>query len=189
MNTHSPVISSPHPSTPASPAAPSAFAGLALAEPILRALAQKNYTEPSPIQAQSIPYLLQGRDLIGVAQTGTGKTAAFGAADPAPAGGESGSRHLAPSARVDPGADPRTGGADRRELWRIRQVPASYPCGDLRRREPFAADSRAAARGRHPGRNAGTVAGPRAAEAREPRQGRGVCARRGGPDAGPGLCA
>jgi len=74
MNTHSPVISSP---PPASPASPSAFAGLALAEPILRALAQKNYTEPSPIQAQSIPYLLQGRDLIGVAQTGTGKTAAF----------------------------------------------------------------------------------------------------------------
>ena len=89
MNTHSPVISSP---PPASPASPSAFAGLALAEPILRALAQKNYTEPSPIQAQSIPYLLQGRDLIGVAQTGTGKTAAFAlpilhrlAANPTPA--------------------------------------------------------------------------------------------------------
>ena len=56
---------------------PNAFAPLGLAEPLLRALAQKNYTTPSPIQAQSIPYLLQGRDLIGVAQTGTGKTAAF----------------------------------------------------------------------------------------------------------------
>ena len=53
------------------------FADLSLAEPILRALQQKDYTEPSPIQAQSIPHLLQGRDLIGIAQTGTGKTAAF----------------------------------------------------------------------------------------------------------------
>ncbi len=53
------------------------FSNLSLAEPLLRALNEKNYTEPSPIQAQAIPYLLQGRDLIGVAQTGTGKTAAF----------------------------------------------------------------------------------------------------------------
>jgi ATP-dependent RNA helicase RhlE len=53
------------------------FTDLALAEPLLRALNEKNYTEPSPIQAKAIPFLLQGRDLIGVAQTGTGKTAAF----------------------------------------------------------------------------------------------------------------
>lgn len=53
------------------------FAELKLSEPIQRALAEKNYTTPSPIQAQSIPHLLEGRDLIGLAQTGTGKTAAF----------------------------------------------------------------------------------------------------------------
>lgn len=53
------------------------FASLKLAEPILRALNEKNYTHPSPIQAQAIPYLLEGRDLMGCAQTGTGKTAAF----------------------------------------------------------------------------------------------------------------
>ncbi|NHN84912.1 DEAD/DEAH box helicase [Acetobacter musti] len=53
------------------------FADLKLAEPLLRALNEEGYTTPTPIQAQSIPYLLHGRDLLGLAQTGTGKTAAF----------------------------------------------------------------------------------------------------------------
>ena len=53
------------------------FTTLGLAEPLLRALAAANYTTPTPIQAQSIPALLAGRDMIGLAQTGTGKTAAF----------------------------------------------------------------------------------------------------------------
>nr|WP_245278252.1 DEAD/DEAH box helicase [Methylosinus sp. PW1] len=53
------------------------FADLGFAEVILRALAQENYVTPTPIQAQAIPALLQGRDLLGIAQTGTGKTAAF----------------------------------------------------------------------------------------------------------------
>ena len=53
------------------------FAQLHLAEPLQHALTEKNYTIPSPIQAKAIPFLLDGRDLIGVAQTGTGKTAAF----------------------------------------------------------------------------------------------------------------
>src|SRR5688572_31274248 len=53
------------------------FQSLGLSEPVLRALAQKNYASPSPIQTQTIPTLLQGRDLLGIAQTGTGKTAAF----------------------------------------------------------------------------------------------------------------
>ena len=53
------------------------FESLGLAEPILRALAAKGYTEPSPIQRQAIPALMEGRDILGIAQTGTGKTAAF----------------------------------------------------------------------------------------------------------------
>ena len=53
------------------------FAGLDLAQPILRAIADEGYTTPTPIQGKSIPPLLEGRDLLGVAQTGTGKTAAF----------------------------------------------------------------------------------------------------------------
>jgi len=58
-------------------AAPVLFTDLALPEPLLSALAEDGYTEPSPIQAAIIPYLLDGRDVIGQAQTGTGKTAAF----------------------------------------------------------------------------------------------------------------
>ena len=53
------------------------FSHLGLAEPLVRALEAKGYTTPTPIQAQSIPTLLEGRDLLGIAQTGTGKTAAF----------------------------------------------------------------------------------------------------------------
>ncbi len=53
------------------------FSELALIEPIARALRGENYTIPTPIQAAAIPPLLDGRDLLGCAQTGTGKTAAF----------------------------------------------------------------------------------------------------------------
>ena len=50
---------------------------LGLAEPLLRALGAQNFSTPTPIQAAAIPPLLAGRDLLGIAQTGTGKTAAF----------------------------------------------------------------------------------------------------------------
>lgn len=54
------------------------FKDLGLAEPLLDALEAQGYTNPTPIQEQAIPILLKGKDLLGVAQTGTGKTAAFG---------------------------------------------------------------------------------------------------------------
>jgi ATP-dependent RNA helicase RhlE len=53
------------------------FHDLGLAQPLLKALAEEGYSTPTPIQTQSIPSVLRGRDLLGVAQTGTGKTAAF----------------------------------------------------------------------------------------------------------------
>ena len=53
------------------------FNELGLIEPILKALNEEGYTHPTPIQHQAIPHLVQGRDLLGCAQTGTGKTAAF----------------------------------------------------------------------------------------------------------------
>jgi ATP-dependent RNA helicase RhlE len=53
------------------------FESLGLAEPILRAIAETGYETPTPIQAQAIPMVLQGVDLLAGAQTGTGKTAGF----------------------------------------------------------------------------------------------------------------
>ena len=53
------------------------FSGFGLPETLLRALEAEGYKTPTPIQAQAVPHLLQGRDLLGIAQTGTGKTAAF----------------------------------------------------------------------------------------------------------------
>ncbi len=68
------------------------FTDLGLAKPLLKALAEEGYATPTPIQATAIPTVLAGRDLLGIAQTGTGKTAAFAlpilqrlAADPKPA--------------------------------------------------------------------------------------------------------
>ena len=57
--------------------APATFADLGLPANLLESLAQVGYEQPSPIQAQAIPSLLNGKDLLGTAQTGTGKTAAF----------------------------------------------------------------------------------------------------------------
>ncbi len=53
------------------------FAALELADPLLKAIDTQGYTEPSPIQAQAIPAIIQGQDVMAAAQTGTGKTAAF----------------------------------------------------------------------------------------------------------------
>ncbi len=69
-----------------------AFTDLNLCEPVLRALTEEGYTTPTPIQEKAIPHILEGRDVLGCAQTGTGKTAAFALpiihrllADPKPA--------------------------------------------------------------------------------------------------------
>jgi len=53
------------------------FSELGLIDPIARAVAAEGYTQPTPIQSKAIPHVLAGRDLLGLAQTGTGKTAAF----------------------------------------------------------------------------------------------------------------
>ena len=111
------------------------FESLGVAEPILRALAAENYTHPTPIQAQAIPALLAGRDLLGIAQTGTGKTAAFGL----PLLQKLSIGHVPPGpkqAGADPGADPRTGGADRAIPAHLWPLPESEADRDPGRREP-----------------------------------------------------
>src|SRR5215210_1475228 len=53
------------------------FAGLGLAQPLLRAITDAGYTTPTPVQVKAIPLVLEGGDLLAAAQTGTGKTAGF----------------------------------------------------------------------------------------------------------------
>lgn len=75
--TTAPVDDAPAATEPEAPAGPS-FDDIDLPAPLRRAVDELGFTTPSAIQAQAIPPLLEGRDVIGVAQTGTGKTAAFG---------------------------------------------------------------------------------------------------------------
>jgi ATP-dependent RNA helicase RhlE len=73
-----PVSPALAPAAPAHPGPhPSGFAALGLRDPILRAVSAEGYDTPTPIQSQAIPHVMHGRDLLGCAQTGTGKTAAF----------------------------------------------------------------------------------------------------------------
>ncbi len=76
---HAPAAADAPQAAPENPPdlAENGFAALGLSEPILRAIAEKGYTSPTPIQEQAIPVVLMGRDVLGVAQTGTGKTAGF----------------------------------------------------------------------------------------------------------------
>jgi ATP-dependent RNA helicase RhlE len=98
------------------------FSSLGLSPALLRALADNAYTVPTPIQAEAIPLVLAGRDVLGGAQTGTGKTAAFGlpllqrlSEDGKPATGPR-------AARADAAADPRTRGAGVRKPASLRQI-------------------------------------------------------------------
>ncbi|MFQ9916900.1 MAG: DEAD/DEAH box helicase [Flavonifractor plautii] len=84
------------------------FQELGLNEPILRALADQGYEQPSPIQAKAIPPALTGRDVLGCAQTGTGKTCAFAAPILQQLSGRKaqGRRYPRPDPHPHPGAGP-----------------------------------------------------------------------------------
>lgn len=67
----------PSPEEASTSTEPVTFQSLGLIDPLLKALEQLKFTQPTEIQAQALPYALEGRDIIGVAETGSGKTAAF----------------------------------------------------------------------------------------------------------------
>ena len=72
-----PLVSEAVPVLPPEEKRRTVFADLGLSEPVLRAIEEMGYRHPTPIQEQAIPLVLMGRDVLGVAQTGTGKTAGF----------------------------------------------------------------------------------------------------------------
>ena len=160
------------------------FSDFGLAVPILRALAAEGYTTPTPIQIQAIPKVLDGRDLCGIAQTGTGKTAAFAL----PMLQRLSERPRPTSARTLPGAgadpDPRTGEPDRAKIFAptVASLPLSaavvfggVPIGAQQRR--------LVSRCGHPDRHARAPARSDRPPIARPRERRGAGARRGRPDA------
>ena len=113
------------------------FADLGLSEPVLAALRDVGYESPSPIQEQAIPPLLAGPDVIGQAQTGTGKTAAFGLpmveyVDPDDPD-DAGARADADARAVHPGdagaAHLRQAPQGRRPRRRLRRRADPHPAG------------------------------------------------------------
>ena len=147
------------------------FNDFGLAEPILRALAEEKYVTPTPIQAQTIPIALQGRDVIGIAQTGTGKTAAFAL----PIINHLFNKRLRPGAeglpRAGAVADARIVRPDRRQLphlWRVTcaRFAIELAIGGV----PINRQVRAlGARRRSAGGDAGPPARSRQSARREPR--------------------
>jgi superfamily II DNA/RNA helicase len=93
------------------------FDQLGLSDKVQSAVAATGYTTPTPIQEQAIPHVLERRDVLGIAQTGTGKTAAFTL--PMLTLLERG-RARAHAAHVDPRTDARTRGAGRGEFHPLR---------------------------------------------------------------------
>ena len=116
------------------------FEAFGLRPELLRAVAEKKYTIPTPIQEKAIPIVLEGRDLIGCAQTGTGKTAAFALPILHRLQGNPLERDRAatdPRPRAD--ADAGAGLPDRGELRHLRQAHGPQARHRLRRRQPGAA--------------------------------------------------
>ncbi len=166
------------------------FSELGLSPEILRAVTEAGYTTPTPIQAQAIPVVLAGLDVMGGAQTGTGKTAGFALpilqrlqqyanTSPSPA------RHT--GTRADPRADPGTGDPGRGSDQGIRQVHGPALHLRVRRRGHQAAARHRPRRRGDPRRHAGPPARPYRAQERELGPGRDLRARRSRPHAGHGL--
>ncbi len=163
------------------------FNELGLAAPITRALAEENYTVPTPIQKEAIPHVLTRRDLVGIAQTGTGKTAAF--ALPIL------NHLLTQPMRREPRFCRVLVLSPTRELsGQILESFRTYGrhvrptrCARHRRRPDEPSNSRAVGRRRRAGRHPRPAARPDAQPRRPARSRRGLRARRGRPHARHGL--
>src|ERR1700760_150 len=107
------------------------FAGLGLAPELCRALAGLGYEEPTPIQKEAIPPILDGKDLVGQAATGTGKTAAF--ALPLLQRLRGRGPRARPAPRPDPRADAGAGDASGRGRPSLRAPAGNQGAADLRR--------------------------------------------------------
>ena len=157
------------------------FSHLGLSEKVLAAVAATGYKTPTPIQDQAIPHVLARRDVLGIAQTGTGKTAAF--VLPMLTMLETRPRPSAHAAHADSRADARTRGAGRRELRQIRRQPQAQRRADHRRRLVRRSGQQADARRRCADRDARPPARPFRARTAAAQRRRAAGHRRGRPHA------
>ena len=161
------------------------FSHLGLSEKVLAAVAATGYKTPTPIQDQAIPHVLARRDVLGIAQTGTGKTAAF--VLPMLTMLEQGPRPRPHAAHPHPRADARTRGASGRELRQIRRQPQAQRGAHHRRRLVRQSGRQAHARRRRADRDARPPARPYRARAAAAHRRRTPGHRRSRPHARYGL--
>ena len=163
------------------------FQTLGLSQPVLQALAFKGYSEATPIQTQAIPTVLKGRDLLGIAQTGTGKTAAFmlPSIDRLAAGQRRASQRACRMLVLAPTRELAGQIADSRPLLRpVRRHARRHRVRrHLARQEPAGRG----ARRRRPRRHPRPPDRPGRAGRADPARGRDPRPRRGRPDARPRL--
>ena len=134
------------------------FSSLGLDDRLVKAIVELGYEEPTPIQREAIPPLLEGKDLVGQAATGTGKTAAF--ALPLLHKLAAGDQRGASADGDHPGADTRAGHASGRGGPSLRPAAERQRAAHLRRAGVRAAIAGARARGRCGRRHAGTSPRP-----------------------------
>ena len=146
------------------------FNELKLEKNILKALKEAGYSEPTPIQQQAIPPVLEGRDLMGCAQTGTGKTCAFAVPIIQRLAKSEGRKGHHPCAH--PHADARACAADLRKRVPVRALHAVQCGGHLRRRIAGAAGRGNRTRCGHSHCHAGPSVGFDGPEDRKAGQGR-----------------
>ena len=142
------------------------FTTLGLPALILSALDKAGFNTPTPIQAKAIPPQLQGRDILGIAQTGSGKTAAFGLPIIAGIAELKGRAEPDDHPRADPRADPRTRGADRGSAAKAERRHAPQHRAGARRRVAQCADPEDRARRRRRHRDARPAQGSARRQAR-----------------------